>query len=82
MRRLSYLPARGHDQKFQAADWLQTVRERRRVTVRVASTPTSQDVARNLCLFVDGVADFAVTTLDPRGIVTSWNVGAETITGY
>jgi len=52
------------------------------VTVRVASAPTSQDVARNLFLFVDSVGDFAITTLDPRGIVTSWNVGAETITGY
>lgn len=52
------------------------------MTVRVASTPTSQDVARNLFLFVDSVGDFAVTTLDPQGIVTSWNVGAEMITGY
>ena len=80
--RLSCCPARGHDKKFQPVDWFQTVRERRRVAVRVASVPASQDAARNLCLFVDGVSDFAVTTLDPQGIVTSWNVGAETITGY
>ena len=50
--------------------------------MRVAPSPTSQDVARNLRLFVDSVGDFAITTLDPRGIITSWNVGAETITGY
>jgi PAS domain S-box-containing protein len=50
--------------------------------MRVASSPTSHDVARNLCSFVDGLGDFAVTTLDAQGIVTSWNVGAETITGY
>lgn len=42
----------------------------------------SQDVARTLRLFVERVGDFAVATLDPQGIVTSWNVGAETITGY
>jgi PAS domain S-box-containing protein len=50
--------------------------------MRVGSSPTSQDVDRNLCLFVGSVGDFAVTTLDPHGTVTSWNAGAETITGY
>ena len=82
VRPLSCLPAKGHDKKLLPVDRLQSVRERRRVTVRIASVPASQDAARNLCLFVDGVSDFAVTTLDPQGIVTSWNVGAEAITGY
>lgn len=52
------------------------------MTAQVGTLPTSQDVARGLCLFVGGMRDFAMATLDPHGTVTSWNVGAETITGY
>lgn len=33
-------------------------------------------------LLVDSRGDFAVFMLDPNGIVTSWNSGAETIKGY
>jgi PAS domain S-box-containing protein len=35
-----------------------------------------------LCLFVGNMGDFAVAMLDPHGVITSWNVGAEKITGY
>ncbi|MGE0573303.1 MAG: PAS domain S-box protein [Reyranella sp.] len=35
-----------------------------------------------LRLFFERVDDFAITTLDPDGIITSWNAGAEAITGY
>jgi PAS domain S-box-containing protein len=31
---------------------------------------------------VDGVADYAIYMLDPNGIVTNWNAGAERIKGY
>jgi PAS domain S-box-containing protein len=33
-------------------------------------------------LLVEGVVDYAIYMLDPSGIVTSWNLGAERITGY
>jgi PAS domain S-box-containing protein len=33
-------------------------------------------------LLVEGVKDYALILLDPDGLVTSWNPGAERITGY
>src|SRR5258706_3441343 len=33
-------------------------------------------------LFVSGVTDYGVYTLDPEGRITSWNAGAERIKGY
>jgi PAS domain S-box-containing protein len=33
-------------------------------------------------LLVDGVKDYAIFMLDPRGIVSSWNTGAQKIKGY
>jgi len=33
-------------------------------------------------LLVDGVADYAIYMLDPKGIVTTWNSGAQKIKGY
>ena len=37
---------------------------------------------RRFRLLVEGVTDYAICTLDPEGIVTSWNLGAERIQGY
>ena len=33
-------------------------------------------------LLVEGVVDYAIYMLDPEGVITSWNAGAERITGY
>src|SRR5688500_18173392 len=33
-------------------------------------------------LLVDGVVDYAIYMLDPEGIVTSWNAGAQKMKGY
>ncbi|HYX23421.1 MAG TPA: ATP-binding protein [Thermoanaerobaculia bacterium] len=33
-------------------------------------------------LLVEGVTDYAIFLLDPNGIVTTWNLGAERIKGY
>ena len=33
-------------------------------------------------LLVEGVVDYAIFSLDPEGMVTSWNAGAERINGY
>jgi PAS domain S-box-containing protein len=37
---------------------------------------------RSFRLLVEGVADYALFMLDPAGIVTSWNIGAQRIKGY
>jgi PAS domain-containing protein len=33
-------------------------------------------------VLVNGVKDYAILTLDPKGLITSWNEGAERIKGY
>jgi PAS domain S-box-containing protein len=33
-------------------------------------------------LLIEGVQDYAIYMLDPHGVVSSWNVGAQTMTGY
>ncbi|WP_342714009.1 ATP-binding protein [Bradyrhizobium sp. B039] len=37
---------------------------------------------RSFRLLVEGVADYALYMLDPKGIITSWNIGGEHIKGY
>ncbi len=37
---------------------------------------------RSFRLLVEGVADYALYMLDPRGRVTSWNIGGQRIKGY
>ena len=37
---------------------------------------------RSFRLLVEGVADYALYMLDPKGMVTSWNIGAQRIKGY
>jgi PAS domain S-box-containing protein len=37
---------------------------------------------RNFRLLVQGVTDYALFLLDPNGVVTSWNTGAQRIKGY
>lgn len=37
---------------------------------------------RNFRLLVEGITDYSIFMLDPTGIVTSWNSGAERIKGY
>jgi PAS domain S-box-containing protein len=37
---------------------------------------------RSFRLLVEGVADYALYMLDPKGFVTSWNIGGERIKGY
>jgi PAS domain S-box-containing protein len=37
---------------------------------------------RNFRLLVECVADYALYMLDPTGVVTSWNIGAQRIKGY
>src|SRR4029453_4395924 len=38
--------------------------------------------AERFRLLVEAVSDYAIYMIDPSGIVTSWNAGAERIKGY
>jgi PAS domain S-box-containing protein len=54
----------------------------RDITERRAAQDALQDSERQLRLLIAGVTDYAIYMLDPNGIITSWNAGAERIKGY
>jgi PAS domain S-box-containing protein len=41
-----------------------------------------RDSEERLRILVEGVKDYAIYMIDPEGLVTSWNAGAERIKGY
>src|SRR5215831_12755299 len=47
-----------------------------------AKTPNSQEVIERLRLLVEGIRDFAIITLDPKGYIATWNKGAERLKQY
>ena len=46
---------------------------------RLGIAPDSDELLR---LIVESATDFAIFSMDPDGLVTSWNVGAERVLGY
>jgi PAS domain S-box-containing protein len=40
------------------------------------------DSERNFRILVEGIVDYAIFMLDPRGYITNWNAGAARIKGY
>jgi PAS domain S-box-containing protein len=54
----------------------------RDMTERQAAQETLRESERQFRLLVRGVTDYALFMLDPQGIVTNWNQGAERIKGY
>ena len=56
------------------------------LVVEIAQRKRTEDALRRseerFRLLVETVQDYAIYMLDPNGIVTSWNVGAEHIKGY
>lgn len=57
---------------------------RRTMKARVAKAVNRSDQMNDerLRLLVEGASDYAIITLDPQGVVTTWNRGAERITAY
>src|SRR4051812_39892511 len=49
--------------------------------IAVQAPETAQDKER-FQLLVDAVTDYAIYMLDPRGIIASWNSGAQRFKGY
>jgi PAS domain S-box-containing protein len=54
----------------------------RDITERQAAQEALRQSERQFRLMVGNVTDYAVYMLDPNGIVTSWNAGAQRIKGY
>lgn len=54
----------------------------RDATEKRAAEQALRDSERQFRLLVAGVTDYALFMLDPNGIVSSWNAGAERIKGY
>lgn len=54
----------------------------RNVTVRRQAEDALRESEERLRSVVETVKDYAILTLDPEGLVTSWNAGAERIKGY
>ena len=49
---------------------------------RARADEERERIESRLSLLIDGVVDFAIFLLDPSGIITNWNAGAERIKGY
>jgi PAS domain S-box-containing protein len=54
----------------------------RHITPEKQAAQTLRESDRQFRSFVAGVTDYALYMLDPTGIVSSWNAGAERIKGY
>jgi PAS domain S-box-containing protein len=54
----------------------------RDITERVQAQRAILETERRFRILVDGVIDYAIYMLDPSGIITNWNTGAERMKGY
>jgi PAS domain S-box-containing protein len=78
------LSAASRDLKRQAheRDIAQTSLRQSEEQVRRMTEEALQHSEDRFRLLVDGIKDYAILMLDPQGVVTTWNRGAERIKGY
>ncbi len=79
--------------KFLGATLIQTIRDpsgavvgfgslTRDMSEREAAQQALLESEQRFRLLVEGVVDYAIYMLDPSGIITNWNAGAQRIKGY
>jgi PAS domain S-box-containing protein len=54
----------------------------RDLSARRATEETLRQSEERFRMLIEGVRDYAIFTLDPNGLVTTWNAGAQTLKGY
>ena len=52
------------------------------ITARKAAELALRESEQRYSVLVDGVTDYAIYMIDPNGIITNWNRGAQRIKGY
>jgi len=71
-----------HKVQSQTGQHIGFVKVTRDITERKNAEAALLESERRFRILVQGVTDYALYMLDPNGVVTSWNVGAERIKGY
>jgi PAS domain S-box-containing protein len=80
---------RHKDGSWRCVDWTMSTDENgliyvigRNITAQRLSASALRESELHFRLLVDAVVDYAIYMLDPNGIVSSWNSGAQRIKGY
>ena len=68
-----------HDENGKLTGYAQITRD---VTERQVTARALRESEYRQRLLLESLTDYAIYTLDPTGVVISWNLGAERITGY